>query len=149
FTIVNGTNYTVSGSNLVDGSNNVFATFTGGNGTQLVVTFTSSGTPATTALVQDVAQHIQYTNTSDLPPASVDVVIALNDGDFVSGNQGVEPNNSFLDSIATDVVTVTINAVNDAPSFTGLDGTPSFTEGGSAVVLDNNATVSDVELAAS
>src|SRR5205085_3695555 len=50
-----------------------------------------------------------------------------------------------------DTVAITINAVNDAPVFSGLDGipTPSFTEGGAAVVLDSNATVSDVELAAS
>ena len=35
---------------------------------------------------------------------------------------------------------------NSPPAFTGLDGTPSFTEGGAAVVLDNNATVSDPNL---
>ncbi|MEA3036794.1 MAG: hypothetical protein QOH04_2571 [Sphingomonadales bacterium] len=152
FTIVNGTNYTVSGGNLVDGSNNVFATFTGGNGTQLVITFTSTGTPATTALVQDVAQHIQYTNTSDAPPASVDVVIALNDGDFVSGNQGVEPNGSFLDSIATDVVTVNITAVNDPPvidlngAAIGSDTAITYTENDPATKLATAATVVDPDL---
>jgi hypothetical protein len=152
FTIVNGTNYTVSGSNLVDGSNNVFATFTGGNGTQLVVTFTSSGTPATTALVQDVAQHIQYTYTGDAPPASVDVVIAINDGDFISGNQGVEPNSSFLDSIATDVVTVNITAVNDDPvvdlngAGIGSDTSISYTENDPATALATAATVNDPDL---
>jgi hypothetical protein len=152
FTIVDGTNFSVSGSNLVDGSNNVFATFTGGNGTQLVVTFTSSGTPATTALVQDVAQHIQYTYTGDAPPASVDVVIALNDGDFVSGNQGVEPNSSFLDSIATDVVTVNITAVNDAPvvdlngASLGSDTSISYTENDPATKLAPSATAADPDL---
>jgi hypothetical protein len=152
FTIVNGTNYTVSGGNLVDGSNNVFATFTGGNGTQLVITFTSTGTPATTALVQDVAQHIQYTNTSDAPPASVDVVIALNDGDFVSGNQGTEPNGSFLDSIATDVVTVNITALNDAPvvdlngAGIGSDTAITYTENDPATKLATAATVIDPDL---
>jgi hypothetical protein len=152
FTIVNGTNYTVSGGNLVDGSNHVFATFTGGNGTQLVVTFTSSGTPATTALVQDVARHIQYTYTGDAPPASVDVVIALNDGDFTLHNQGVEPNNSFLDSIATDVVTVNITAVNDAPvvdlngAGAGVNTSISYTENDPATKLAPAATAADPDL---
>jgi hypothetical protein len=49
-------------------------------------------------------------------------------------------------STASDTASVTVNAVNDAPVFTGLDGTPAFTEGGSAVVLDANVTVADVEL---
>jgi hypothetical protein len=56
-------------------------------------------------------------------------------------------NDGGLDSgIAT--VTITVTAVNDPPAFSGLDGTPSFTEGGSAVVLDANVTLSDAELSA-
>ena len=39
-----------------------------------------------------------------------------------------------------------MNAVNDAPQFAGLNGTPTFTEDGPAVVLDNNATISDIDL---
>ncbi|WP_344816652.1 DUF4347 domain-containing protein, partial [Marinobacter xestospongiae] len=49
-------------------------------------------------------------------------------------------------STASDTASVTINAVNDAPVFTGLDGTPSYTEGAAAVPLDANATISDLEL---
>lgn len=49
-------------------------------------------------------------------------------------------------SSASDTASVTINAVNDAPVFNGLDGAPSFTEGGAAVQLDANATISDQEL---
>ena len=49
-------------------------------------------------------------------------------------------------STGTITIGETVNAVDDAPVFTLLDNTPSFTEGGSAVVLDNNATVHDVEL---
>ena len=33
-----------------------------------------------------------------------------------------------------------------APAFTGLDNNPTFTENGSSVVLDNNATVSDADI---
>ncbi|MGS4883412.1 DUF4347 domain-containing protein [Roseibium sp. MB-4] len=54
--------------------------------------------------------------------------------------------NATAFSTASDTASVTVNAVNDAPVFTGLDGTPAFTEGGSAVVLDANVTVADVEL---
>ncbi len=49
-------------------------------------------------------------------------------------------------SSASDTASVTINAVNDAPAFTGLDGTPSYTEGAAAVQLDANATISDLEM---
>ncbi|BBN80756.1 hypothetical protein PA25_07410 [Pseudoalteromonas sp. A25] len=45
----------------------------------------------------------------------------------------------------TQTVTITLDE-NDAPAFASLDGTPTFTENGSAVVLDANATVSDTEL---
>ncbi len=50
---------------------------------------------------------------------------------------------------ATDFVQVTVTAVNDAPSFTGLDGTPSYTEGAAAAVLDSNVALFDIELNAS
>ena len=46
----------------------------------------------------------------------------------------------------SDSISVTVTAVNDAPVFAALNGTPTFTEGGAAVTLDNDATVSDVDL---
>jgi hypothetical protein len=49
-------------------------------------------------------------------------------------------------STASDTASITVNAVNDAPVFTGLDATPGFTEGGPAIVLDANVTVGDAEL---
>ncbi len=49
-------------------------------------------------------------------------------------------------SSASDTASVTINAVNDAPIFAGLDGTPSYTEGAAAVQLDANSTISDLEM---
>lgn len=45
----------------------------------------------------------------------------------------------------TQTVTITLDE-NDAPVFADLDGTPTFTENGSAVILDANVTVSDTEL---
>ncbi len=55
---------------------------------------------------------------------------------------------SDLSMIDTDTVAITVTAVNDGPSFTSLNGTPTFTEGGSAVVLDSNVTITDTELTA-
>ncbi len=51
-------------------------------------------------------------------------------------------------SAASDTASIGVSAVNDAPVFAGLDGAPSFTEDGSAVQLDADVTVSDVELGA-
>ncbi|MFO0701136.1 MAG: DUF4347 domain-containing protein, partial [Nitrospira sp.] len=51
-------------------------------------------------------------------------------------------------SSATDTIDVTVSAVNDGPVFTSLNGTPAYTENGSAVVLDNNVTITDTELTA-
>lgn len=59
----------------------------------------------------------------------------------VSTNGGTTPFSS-----ATDTASVTVTAVNDVPVFANLDGTPTFIEGGSAVQLDANATISDQEL---
>ena len=49
-------------------------------------------------------------------------------------------------SSAAATVSMTLTAVNDAPVFATLNGTPSFTENGSAVQLDSDATVADAEL---
>ncbi|NJN70200.1 MAG: cadherin-like domain-containing protein, partial [Nitrospira sp.] len=47
---------------------------------------------------------------------------------------------------ATGTFTITVTPANDPPVFSGLDNTPTYTEGGTAVVLDNNATIADIEL---
>ena len=44
------------------------------------------------------------------------------------------------------VMTIDVTPVNDAPVFSGLDDSPNFVEGGTPVVLDGNATISDLEL---
>ncbi|MEA2876326.1 MAG: hypothetical protein QOF14_1522 [Hyphomicrobiales bacterium] len=64
------------------------------------------------------------------------------------GHNGLDPGLTGTGSTEQDSDTVTINvaSVNDSPVFAGLDNTPTFVENGSSVVLDNNATVSDVEL---
>lgn len=49
-------------------------------------------------------------------------------------------------SSSGNTLTVTVAPVNDAPALNSLGGSVSFTENGSAVVLDNEATVSDIDL---
>ncbi|MCM2371762.1 LamG-like jellyroll fold domain-containing protein, partial [Aporhodopirellula aestuarii] len=46
----------------------------------------------------------------------------------------------------TETVTITVTAINDAPVFSGLDATPTYTEDGPTVVLDADASVFDDEL---
>jgi hypothetical protein len=68
--------FTVNGSNL-QSSGQTFATYTRSGGV-LTINFTSTDTNATTALVNDVAQHINYLNSTPYGDASVR--FALNDG---------------------------------------------------------------------
>jgi hypothetical protein len=135
-----GATFTVVGGDLRSGGQ-TFATFTNSGGT-LTINFTSSGTSATSALVNNVLDHIAYTNTSDTPPASVTLNYTFNDASPGNG-QG-----SGAAGTATASTTVNITAVNDTPVFTGLDNAPAFAEDGATVVLDSNATVIDAELAA-
>ncbi len=71
-----GALFTISGSNLQSGGQ-TFATFTNVGGV-LTITFTSSGTAATTALVNDVAQRVTYRN--DTPAGDTTIRYSLNDG---------------------------------------------------------------------
>ncbi len=63
-----------------------FATFTSAGGT-LTIDFTSSATSATTALVNDVLDHVTYANQNSVPPANVTLDYSFSDGNTV-GAQG-------------------------------------------------------------
>ncbi|MBG0841929.1 Ig-like domain-containing protein [Pseudomonas toyotomiensis] len=71
-----GALFSIDGSNL-QSDGETFATFTSVGGI-LTITFTSSGTAATTALVNDVAQRITYSN--DTPAGDTTIRYSLNDG---------------------------------------------------------------------
>jgi VCBS repeat-containing protein len=129
--------FSVSGGNLQSGGL-TFATFTSSGGT-LTLNFTSSGAQATTALVNDVIDHIQYTNTSDDPPANVTLNYSFNDGS-PGNNQG-----SGATGIATGSTLVTINAVNDAPAATITPASYSATEQINLNLRNNGLSVSDVD----
>ena len=65
----------------------------------------------------------------------------MDDGGTANGGSNIDasPNLFYWD----------LNSVNDAPVFTGLDGNPTYFEQGTAVILDSNVTIFDVELNAS
>ena len=107
FNFASGGLFTVSGANLQVGGL-TFATFTSTGGV-LTITFTSSAATATTALVNDVIEHIRYTIASDAPPSSVTLNYALNDGAPSNAGQG-----SGGSATAGGSVIVNITAVNDA-----------------------------------
>jgi VCBS repeat-containing protein len=106
FAFASGGLFTVSGGNLQVGGL-TFATFTSVGGV-LTISFTSAAATATTALVNDLINHITYTNTSDAPPASVTLNYTVNDGAPASG-QGAGGAAS-----AGGSVVVNITAANDA-----------------------------------
>ena len=143
--------FTVNGANLEAGGL-VFATFTGGNGANLVISFTASGTPATQALVNAVVQSLQYTYTGDTPPASIVMNYSFNDG--APGNAGQGGGGT---PIGTDAITINITDTpeNVAPTLdldadnsnsVGTGYTAAFTEGGAAVLItDGDVAIADAD----
>ncbi|MCP3865736.1 MAG: hypothetical protein GY695_21860, partial [Aestuariibacter sp.] len=59
---------------------------------------------------------------------------------------GFSVNDGTSESVSSYTMTMDLISVNDAPVFTSLDGTPAFTEGGAAQVLDLDVTIADSEL---
>ena len=104
------------GGNLVVGGTTIGTVTTNSGGT-LVLTFNAS---ATNALVNSAMQQIAYSNSSDTPPASVQIDWTFNDG-----NTGAQGTGGALS--ATGSTTVTITPVNDAPVNT-VPGSQSINE---------------------
>ncbi len=101
-------------------------------GGEIVVTLTAAA-GASPDDIELALEAITFNNTSDAPDETPRTIeIFLTDPDGNNGN------------ITT--TTVNIEPVNDAPSFSSLDNTPSYTLAGDAVVLDSDATISDPEL---
>ena len=96
------------GGNLVVGGTAIGMVTTNSGGT-LVLTFNAS---ATNTLVNSAMQQIAYSNSSDTPPASVQI-----DWTFSDGNTGAQGTGGALS--ATGSTTVSITAINDAPELTG------------------------------
>ncbi|HYD12677.1 MAG TPA: Ig-like domain-containing protein [Allosphingosinicella sp.] len=139
--------FTVNGANLQVGAL-VFATFTGGNGTPLVITFTSSGTPATQALVNAVVQSLQYTYTGNTPPASIVMDYTFNDGAPGNAGQGAGGSPTGTDSITINITDTPENAppVLDLNGAAAGDGsTAAVTEQSGPGTLAPDLTITDAD----
>lgn len=122
-----GALFTVSNGNL-QANGQTFATFTNSNGV-LSVNFTSSGTNATTALVNDVAQRITYRN--DTPAGDANIRFTLNDGTGGSANATTTVTSDFI-YVTNNTDTATINVSNgvsfsEAVAIAAADNTGSQT----------------------
>ncbi|MFA7281279.1 MAG: DUF4214 domain-containing protein, partial [Sterolibacterium sp.] len=92
------------GGNLVYGGTSIGTVSTNASGT-LLLTFNSN---ATQTLVNNTLSAIAYANSSDTPPASVQI-----DWNFSDGNSGDQGTGATL--AATGTTTVSITPANDAP----------------------------------
>jgi len=121
-----------------------FASFTGGNGPPLAITFTSNA--ATPAAVQALLAALRYSNASNDDPTDNDTdtirsfIVTFNDGGNVK-------HASSTTTALTDTFTGTINveAVNDLPVITPALAAASYTEAGAAITVDNTVTVTDAD----
>lgn len=101
-------------------------------------TVTLSGGTLSAVDQQTLINNISYQNNSQTPSTSNRVVTITSLTDSGSDN-----NTASGLSVAS---TVAVNAVNDLPTFSNLDGGSTFNTGGSAIVIDSAVTVSDTEL---
>ncbi|MBU0676466.1 MAG: hypothetical protein KJ950_17665 [Proteobacteria bacterium] len=119
-----------SGAQMVNGENVTTGLYDNGTG---VLTISIDDGSAVDTTMQDLIGSIRYNNASEAPDTTNRLITfaGVDDADHL----GPEA-----------IATITVTAVNDAPTFTGLDGTPGFTEEGVAVTLDSDVTVTDIEL---
>ncbi len=129
---LSGALFTVSGGNLQSGGQ-TFATFTNTGGV-LTISFTSSGTTATTALVNDIAQRITYRN--DTPAGDATLRFTLSDG-VASTTADV--------TVATDTIYVTnttdsatINVSNGVSFSEAVAIALADTTGSQTIVFDSS-----------
>lgn len=121
-----GALFTVSGSNLQVGGG-TFATFSTAGGV-LTISFTSTGTAATTALVNDVARHITYRN--DTPSGDTTVRFSLNDGTSTATANVVVTSDIIYVTSATDTATIDPSngvSFSEAVAIAAADATGSQT----------------------
>ena len=121
-----GALFTLSGNNL-QFNGQTFATFTNAGGV-LAITFTSNGTTATTALVNDVAQRITYRN--DTPAGDTTIRYSLNDGTSTATADVVVTSNTIYVTNATDTATINLSngvSFSEAVAIAAADHTGSQT----------------------
>ncbi|MDE8602796.1 DUF4347 domain-containing protein [Marinomonas sp. RSW2] len=136
-----GTGYTVNGSNLQSGGQ-TFATFTNTGGT-LSINFTSSGTTATTALVNAVMKDITYRN--DTPAGDAIIRYTLSDGNLSTTADVTVTSDTIYVTNTTDTATIDISngvSFSEAVAIAAADNTGSQT-----LILDSALAGQSVTLA--
>ncbi len=134
-----GALFTVSGSNLQSGGL-TFATFTNTGGV-LTINYTSSGTAATTALVNDIAQRITYRN--DTPAGDATVHFTLSDGNGSTAADVTVASDTIYVTNTADTATIDITngvSFSEAIAIAATDATGTQT-----IIFDSslaNQTVS-------
>lgn len=121
-----GALFTVSVNNL-QFNGQTFATFTNAGGV-LTITFTSSGTAATTALVNDVAQRITYRN--DTPAGDTTIRYSLNDGTSTVTADTLVTSDLIFVTNTTDTATIDLSngvSFSEAVAIAAADYTGSQT----------------------
>lgn len=121
-----GALFTASAGNL-QASGLTFATYTNTGGV-LTITFTSSGTAATTALVQDVLRHITYRN--DTPAGDATVRFTLSDGSVSTTADVTITSDIIYITNTTDTATINLSngvSFSEAVAIAAADVTGSQT----------------------
>ena len=129
-----GALFTLDG-NAIKAGGATFATFDNDGGT-LTVDFTSAGTAATTALVNDVLRHIVYINNSDTPSGPVTLLYTFHDGSPGNGQGGGQP------ATATGTTTINVAPIDD---FTVTQDDAARTAEDTPVIIDVLANDGDVD----
>lgn len=127
-----GALFTISGSNL-QSNGQTFAAFTNVGGV-LTITFTSSVTAATTALVNDVAQRVTYRN--DTPAGDTTIRYSLNDGtSTVTADVVVTSDTIYVTNVSD---TATIDASNGVSFSEAVAIAAADTTGSQTIVFASN-----------
>lgn len=129
-----------AGGGSVSAGGNVIAVMTDTGNGQLEIIFQNNGTVPTRALVIEVLRAVHYANASNVPPASVILNWVFSDGNSGADEQGT--GGAMTD---TAQQTVSITAVNNAPTLAATATNPTFTEDGAAALLFSAAAASTVE----
>ena len=124
---------TEDGSLVVAGT--TIGTVTTNSGGTLVLTFNAG---ATNTLVNSAMQQIAYANNSDAPPSSVQINWAFSDG-----NTGAQGAGGAL--TATGSTTVSITAVNDAPTATIVPASYAANEQVALTLQGTGLSIADID----
>jgi len=102
---------------------------------------------ATAASINSVIRQLVYSNTSDNPPASVQIDFTFSDGNGEPGgqDQGKPAGDQDSATAAIGSFTVNIEQVNDSPQLLNVAPTAAYVPGSSGSVLSSGLVVIDVD----